>query len=260
MGVDANKMRVAILSDIHGNPIALDAVLADIERQGGVDAFWLLGDYVAIGHDPVDVLARIVDLPNAVFIRGNTDRYLVTGERPFPSIADARKDPSLVQRIVNVNAGFAWTQGIVTAAGWLDWLADLPLDFRATLPDGSRFLGVHCAPGTDDGIGLHPALNEAEIAAALSGCAADLICVGHTHEVMNMHVNGRHLVNVGSVSNPKAPDLRASYGLLQAGENGYTIQICYAAYDRQAVIDALELVRHPSRAFISRFMRGDIYP
>jgi hypothetical protein len=49
--------RIAILADIHGNSIALDAALADIEAKGGVDAYWLLGDYAAIGFDPAGALA-----------------------------------------------------------------------------------------------------------------------------------------------------------------------------------------------------------
>ena len=44
-------MRIALLSDIHGNPIALDAVLKDIEGRGGVDTYWILGDMVALGPD-----------------------------------------------------------------------------------------------------------------------------------------------------------------------------------------------------------------
>ncbi len=255
-----SKMRIAILSDIHGNSIALDAVLADIERQGGVDGYWILGDFVAIGHDPLGVLERVNALPNLVCTRGNTDRYLVTGERPFPSIADAQANPQLVPVIVNMNAGFAWTQGIVTAAGWVGWLADLPLDYRTVLPDGTRFLGVHCAPGLDDGAGFKPGMAEADLAAGLEDCGADLICVGHTHEMMDVWVDGRHLINLGSVSNPKAPDLRASYALLTADADGHAIELHYADYDRQAVIDAVEAVRHPSRAYISRFMRGEIHP
>ena len=71
-------MKIAILSDIHGNSIALDAVLADIEHAGGVDGYWLLGDFAAIGPDPVGVLEQIRALPNALFLRGNTDRYAST--------------------------------------------------------------------------------------------------------------------------------------------------------------------------------------
>ena len=51
-------MQIAIIADIHGNPLALDAVLADIERRGGVEGYWLLGDYCAIGFDPAGVLDR----------------------------------------------------------------------------------------------------------------------------------------------------------------------------------------------------------
>jgi predicted phosphodiesterase len=72
-------MRLALLSDLHGNPIALEAVLADVERCGGADAYLVLGDIVAIGHDPVAVLERLVALPGVRFIQGNTDRYVVTG-------------------------------------------------------------------------------------------------------------------------------------------------------------------------------------
>ena len=49
-------MLYLILSDMHGNPLALDAVLADIAAQGGVDETWVLGDLAALGYDPVGVL------------------------------------------------------------------------------------------------------------------------------------------------------------------------------------------------------------
>lgn len=86
-------MRLAIFSDIHGNPIALDAVLADIRARGGVDAYLVLGDLAAIGYDPVSVLERLVALPNVRFVRGNTDRYVVTDERPPPTLQDVRRNP-----------------------------------------------------------------------------------------------------------------------------------------------------------------------
>jgi predicted phosphodiesterase len=75
-------MRLAILSDIHGNPLALDAVLADIQSLGEVDAYWLLGDFAALGYDPVTPLEKVTALPHASFTRGNTDRYVVAGDLP----------------------------------------------------------------------------------------------------------------------------------------------------------------------------------
>ena len=92
-------MRLAILSDIHGNPIALDAVLADIQRQGKVDAYWVLGDFDALGYDPVTPLEKLAALPHASFTRGNTDRYVVTEDLPLPP-EKALEDPALLPQII----------------------------------------------------------------------------------------------------------------------------------------------------------------
>jgi hypothetical protein len=60
-------MRIALLSNIHGNLGALDAVLTDIAALGGVDQTWILGDLVALGAQPVGVLERLAHLPSADF-------------------------------------------------------------------------------------------------------------------------------------------------------------------------------------------------
>src|SRR3954469_17804445 len=111
-------MKIALISDIHGNSIALDAVLTDIERLGGVDTYWVLGDLVALGPNPIGVLERLSALPNVRCTRGNTDRYVITGERPPPSQADAQCHPELLPILAEVASTFAWTQGMITAAGW----------------------------------------------------------------------------------------------------------------------------------------------
>ncbi len=253
-------MRLAFLSDIHGNPIALDAVLADIQAQGGADTYWVLGDLVAIGPDPVGTLQRLVRLPNVRFARGNTDRYVVTRDRLESALADVRADPGLLPNLVGLEQSLSWTQGAVTAAGWLDWLAALPLELRMTLPDGTRLLGVHASPGTDDGVGMRPTMSDAELAALLTGCEADLVCVGHTHWPQDRTVNSVRMVNLGSVSNPLPPDLRASYALLEAHASGYHLQHRRVDYDREAVIELTQKVRHPPAGYIARFMLGQRLP
>ena len=248
-------MHIALLSDIHGNPIALDAVFADVQAQGGVDTYWILGDIVAIGHDPVGVLERLAGLPNACFARGNTDRYVVTGERPGPTFAAVESDLRLLPALVEIAQSFTWTQGAITATGWLGWLAALPLEQRIVLPDGTRLLGVHASPGSDER-GVHPALSDAELKSLFAGCAADLVCVGHTHWPMDLHVDDVRVVNLGSVSNPLPPDLRASYVILEAGDAGYRLQHRRVDYDHQAVIAAVQQVRHPGAGHITRHMLG----
>lgn len=258
--LDASEIRIALLSDIHGNPIALEAVLADIQAQGGVDEYWILGDLAAIGPQPIQVLERLDQLPHKRFVRGNTDRYVTDGDRPYPSPADVLADHNLLPRLIEVTNSFSWTRGFVTAHGWLPFLEALPLEQRLVLPDGARLLGVHASPGTDDGQGIHPKLAEADLSAMLSGCDADLVCVGHTHWPMNIHVGDIHVINLGSVSNPRIPSLNASYALLEAGQTDYHLQHRQVAYDREAVITLLRDVRHPTFDFNASFMRGEHVP
>src|SRR5689334_14122474 len=165
-------MRIALLSDRHGNRIALDAVLHDIETQGGVDAYWVLGDLAAIGPQPVQVLERISQLPNVRVTRGNADRYTVTGERPSPTAEEVIANPALLPVFAEVAHTFAWTQGCLAATGWLKYLEDLPLEQYFQLPDGTRLLGVHSSPGSDHGDGLHPRQNDETVLALLKNCAA----------------------------------------------------------------------------------------
>jgi predicted phosphodiesterase len=252
-------MRLALLSDVHGNPIALEAVLADVEAQGGVDGYWVLGDLAAIGYDPAGAVERLAALPNARFVRGNTDRSLVEGE-PGPSLGHLRNDPSSAARQIDLAVIFAWTHGHLTARGRLPWLAALPLEQRLTLPDGTRLLGVHASPGRDTGDGIRPVHTDDDLRAILAGCDAELVVVGHTHWPLDRTVDGVRVVNLGSVSNPLAPDLRAKYALLEASGAGYEIQARYVDYDLAATIQAIDQSGHPAGDFIKAYFLGQRRP
>ena len=73
---------------------------------------------------------------------------------------------------------------------------------------------------------------------------------------MNVRLGETHVVNLGSVSNPQTPDLCAWYAFLEAEPTGYYIKHRQVAYDRDAVIQALQDVRHPAQGFIVRYMQG----
>jgi predicted phosphodiesterase len=249
-------MRLAILSDIHGNPLALDAVLADIQSQGEVDAYWVLGDFAALGYDPVTPLEKVTALSHASFTRGNTDRYVVTGDLPVRP-EKALEDPALLPQVIEAVRSFSWTRGYLSAAGWLGWLTNLPLEVRLTLPNGTHVLGVHASPGRDDGSGLQSQHSDEQLERRLAGCEADLVIVGHTHVPLDRQVGRIRAINLGSVSNPVTPGLQATYALLEADESGYSIQLRRVDYDHEAVIKAIEQSRHPTPSFLIGFMRGE---
>lgn len=252
-------MRLAIFSDVHGNPIALDAVLADLHAAGGVDGYLVLGDLAVGGYDPAGAVERLAALLNARFVRGNTEHDLATGE-PGLSLAALRQHPAEAARLVDVVAMFAWTHGHLAGRGQLAWLTKFPVEARLTLPDGTRLLGAHAAPGRDGtggrGYTITPARTDDELRVLLEGCEADLVCVGHTHWPLDRTVDGRRVVNVGSVSNPWAPDLRASYVILDAGPDGYRVEHRRVGYDVSAVLDALYRSGQPTAETLAEHFRG----
>jgi predicted phosphodiesterase len=137
----------------------------------------------------------------------------------------------------------------------LDWLSDLPLEFRTKLPDGTSVLCVHASPGQDAGSGISPDTRDHELGALLAGCHADLICVGHTHRPFSRNLAAKRIINPGSVSNPVGLDRRACYAILETDNRGYAIEFYRVAYDYQAVMDILAQINHPGRRLITEHLQ-----
>lgn len=110
----AGELRVAVFSDVHGNLAALEAVLAAAEAAG-VDEHWVVGDLVAHGPRPAEVLRRLAELPKARFVRGNTDRYVVTGDLPaMIGTAETVRTADEITRLVDAARSMAWTRGAIS--------------------------------------------------------------------------------------------------------------------------------------------------
>jgi Predicted phosphoesterase len=125
--------RLAVLSDTHGNLPALEAVLADLERQGRPDFYWVLGDLVAFCPWPGETLARLRALPNVSFLQGNTDRYLVTGRRPVAPVRSPEDWARMPGFLEMRDALFRWTVGRLTWEEYL-FLRDLPTRLETDIP------------------------------------------------------------------------------------------------------------------------------
>jgi len=251
-------MRLGVLSDVHGNRHALEAVLADGAVEG-VDRWWALGDLVAIGPDPVAVLELLADQPDVVATRGNTERYTLTRDRPPPHAADVLERPQLIDLFAAIQGSFAWTRGALASAGWLGWLAELPLEVRTVLPDGTRVLGVHGTPGRDDGDGISPHRPEEELCAELAGAEADIVIAGHTHRPTDRWVGTVRALNGGSVSNPITDEHRATYVVIHAGEDVHRVEHRRVDYDHDAFLERVRQCGHPEHEYIASFQRGEQY-
>jgi putative phosphoesterase len=246
-------MRIAIFSDIHGNAMALDAVLADIGAAGGVDAYWVIGDVTDMGSDPVRCISRLQALPGLSVVHGNGDRVVVRSAADALAARLPDISPEDVRQELMYLEEAAWAQGAITVSRQFDWLASLPLEVRTTLPDGTQVLLVHASPGTDEGTGFRAEQSDDETRVLLGVPDADLVVVGHTHMPLDRTVDGVRIVNTGSVSNPVTDDQRAMWMLLEADEWGVRLDRRFMAYDQEAYLRQVTNMRHPAEAAIRAF-------
>lgn len=244
-------MRLGVISDIHGIDVALRAVLDDA-RAAGVDRWLVLGDLVLFGPQPVEVVELLAGLPDAAFVRGNTDRYVLTDEQPHPhsSPSDAAGDADLVRRFGLMAAASAWTRGVLDHAGVLGFLDGLASHQTTTLADGTRLLGIHASPFTDDGPGIDTRSSVNELAQLLAGADAGWVVGGHTHEPTDRRIGAIRALNPGSVGLPRTLG-RASWMLLDSSTAGVTVEHRTVPFDVDVVIETLNRRRHPNRDFVA---------
>jgi predicted phosphodiesterase len=235
-------MRLAVLSDIHGNLLALDAVLRDLKQSGGVDQTWILGDLCAFGPRPAECLQRVRDLPNTDVISGNTDRYLVTGERPRLQPKDEADWQTIPDRLRERDANFSWTVSRLAFADY-EYLRQLHHELSLDVPGYGWVIGYHGAPG-DDERNLLPDTPADEVLDQLLDREGRLGFGGHTHSPMDRDLGHWRVVNVGSVGMPRNRT-QASYALVTFEAGAATVDLRRVEFDMQAVEKDMQQQNHP---------------
>jgi predicted phosphodiesterase len=234
--------RIAVLSDIHGNLIALEAVLAEIRRIKP-DAVLVAGDLVLNGPDPngtVDAL-RFLESEGALIVSGNTD--IAVGDfdygSAFPQYQDGVPDT------------------IVAAAEWahdelgddqLAWLRRLPAERRMRAADGTLVLVVHASPGSQTR-GFDQALDANIIFERAAGTDARVICVGHTHIPEVRDLGFKVIVNDGSTGYVFDGDPTASWAMVDIHDGNVAAEIKRTPFDVLSVANAIS----------ARGLPGDVY-
>ena len=232
-------MQYTLLSDVHGNLPALDAVLRDIRaRQGDLQATYHLGDLVGYSPWPNEVVETLRDAK--VFgVAGNYDSTVATDYKHCGCRAESPQQEALA------HMSYEWTRAHVSAHT-KTLLGGLP--FRINVrPFGGHVAGptvalVHATPMsnlvyvTEDRSDAF-LLKMAQQASLQSG---DVLCFGHTHIPWHREVDGIHFVNTGSVGRPKDGDARACYVVLHISTAGATVDFVRVPYD----------VEHTARAVI----------
>ncbi len=231
-------MRYALISDIHANLPALEAVLADIAARPGVDATYHLGDLVGYAPWPDETVERLraADVPG---VAGNYDSTVATHA---PHCGCRYEDPRQEELS---HLSYAWT---------LEQASPETKAFLATLPFrvDLRPLGGHAAGPTVTLVHGNQVLNTvyvheertddflAKMGDSVRARSGDVVCFGHTHKPWHRAVGGVYFVNTGSVGRPKDGDPRAGYVLLDvAADAGVRVDVVRVAYDVEATARAI---------------------
>jgi putative phosphoesterase len=234
--------RLAVLSDVHGNLLALEAVLAAIRKEKP-DQVLVAGDLALNGAEPgasIDAL-RALESEGALIVSGNTDIAVADFDfgAAFPQYADGVPD------------------GIRIAAEWahdelsdeqLDWLRRLPSERRVRAVGDALVLVVHGSPGSQTR-GFDQALDSNVIYERAAATDARVICVGHTHVPEVRDLGWKVIVNAGSTGYVFDGDPTASWALVTVEDDSVTAEIRRTEFDALAAANAIS----------ARGLPGDVY-
>jgi putative phosphoesterase len=217
-------MRIAIISDVHGNQIALDAVLNDLNSQPEIDLLVIAGDLCLNGPCPREVLHTIQAL-NCPVIQGNVDTDVVD--------QTAKKGPKK-QSVID------WTREQIGAAG-IAYLAALPDSYLIDNVGGTDLLVVHANPLNQEEA-IFPTSPESKLEHLLGDLPPTVGCLafGHYHVAYQMRWQHRLLVDTGSCGLPRDGDPRAAYAILTWKDSAWEAQHRRVEYNVKAVVKQLK--------------------
>lgn len=230
-------MKIAVISDIHGNITALDAVLYDIKKEN-CEKIFCLGDIIMAGPCVVETINKIIELnknENIYLIAGNTDKMLASNDTN-----------QIYQKLLNNNQ--------IMANAYLDDLKLLKeehIKFLDSLPQTMTFefgdkkvLLCHGSPRQIDE-NIYPDLTIEEVENITKDCDANIIFCGHTHLPCGFQTNtGKTVANAGSVGRPFSLDPKSCYIIFEINESynsqSFTIQHKFVKYDVKKASELLK--------------------
>jgi len=241
-------MKVAIIADIHGNGVALEAVLKDVEAFIP-DKLLCLGDVAAFGPQPKEVLTQLrrLDVP---VVMGNTDAWLLAPPA-FP--AEQEQAQRNAQQLE-----WCLTQ---LDAGDLAYIRGFKKTIEVALGDQRTLLCYHGSPASYDDM-LLPTTAESDLAASLADFGADVYAGGHTHLPMLRRHEGRTVLNPGSVGLPfdRLPSTRylpyAEYAVVSAINESVSAEFRRVPFDVAAIAGVARRSGMPyAEAWIMKWQR-----
>jgi putative phosphoesterase len=244
-------MRIAVISDIHGNDLAFAAVVADYQARG-VDSVVCLGDAVQGGAQPAEVVRRLKAL-NIPVVLGNADDIVLHGdesedEEPLDAYTLAVREWQLTK----------------LSADDLEFIASFPKNIEIPLPNGKRLLCGHGSPQSFNHV-IEPHVPDDQVRAMLGPIDSAIVCGGHTHLQQMRQLGETFFFNPGSASLPdrrdRTGDLRwvnrwAEYAILTVEDNGLeSLEFRRVPYDVDEAVATITASGMPNAQKLASYYR-----
>jgi len=233
-------MRLAFISDIHGNALALEAVLESM-KQKEVDKVLILGDLCFRGPEPKRSL-DLVRTMGAEVIKGNADEWIVRGvqEGEVPE-----------ESLRMMKAEREWTYARLDDDS-VAYLKNLPTELNLTYGN-IKIHAFHATPTSLFEV-VQPFAADDHIVEKLFHQDADLSIYAHIHKPYMRSIEGKTVMNIGSVGLPFDGLHKPSYGLVDIAGDDFTTSIVRVDYDVAKVIDQFTQSDYPNTAFMTKIL------
>lgn len=225
-------MKIAVISDIHGNMQALESVLDDIKKEN-CDKIFCLGDLAMAGPQPDKTIDKVKELAKSQdfeLIQGNTDEYL--GENSETVAGNIKK--------ANPVMGAAYEADLkVIKPENLEFLKNLPPQKEIEIK-GVKILLVHGSPRANNE-NIFPGMPVEKVEETIKNTDAQIIFCGHTHQPCGYQTNTKQtVVNAGSVGRPLSEVPKACYALLEVDDTGsFYVEHRNVRYDKETAAKIL---------------------
>jgi putative phosphoesterase len=238
-------MRIAVISDMHGNDFAFGVVEADIKKQG-MDQIVCLGDAIQGGAQPAETVKRLRNM-NCPVVMGNADDWLITG-------IDSGREAIPLERLKKMDAIREWSLSKLSDDD-LKFMKGFQATVSINLEKDLDLLCFHGSPTDFDDVIL-PTTSEDDFLKFLGAYKANILAGGHTHTQQIRRCGERFFFNPGSIGFPFSSyqsdggfhvDAWAEYAILTVEKGNLGLQFRRLPYDAN---DVIEIYRKSGRPFV----------
>lgn len=225
-------MKLGFISDIHGNAVALDAVLKDMKEKG-VDKFYILGDICFRGPEPKRALELVRSL-NSDVIKGNADEWVIRGIRQG-------EVPTAAFEVMSKERDWIYSNLDEES---IEYLKNLPNELHLELGK----INIHAFHATPNSLFevVLPFEKDEVLKQKMMEKEADIYIYAHIHKPFIRYMDGKCLMNIGSVGLPFDGIAKSSYAIVEINDDSFQTSIVRVSYDINKVVKQYNDVNYPN--------------